>query len=268
MSEKILIFGTNDNATACAQRLFRAGFGISMVSRTTPSDLFYFRNYSSVISAGSRLINDIKAQTYADFLYHEQSKGPNLSLNAYIEFALQNRQISVLSANEFNIVSARFDYGIICDEQLYLSLKNNNPELILISCIPAKMEVCKYSIVPRGPYNGQVHYPFSEFEIPAGVEDKTIIYAEDEAVFIADKTAGDKIIEGEKIALLDNHPVLAPVEGYLAGILPSGIIVEKSQAIASISNLLTEDVKIIPQESFSIAGGVLEAILYDQKLND
>ena len=81
MFKKVLIIGTNDNATACAQRLFRSGFAISMVSQNIPTDLYYFRNYSSIVPTGSRIINNIKAHTFADYLYLQNDKDSRTNLN-------------------------------------------------------------------------------------------------------------------------------------------------------------------------------------------
>ena len=57
-------------------------------------------------------------------------------------------------------------------------------------------------------------------------------------------------------------------DGYIKGIMRSGVIVAKECELACISDEVDEDIKELPAVSISISGGVLEAILYDINLNE
>ena len=87
--KRVLILGTNDVATASAIRLFRSGFAVTLIANEISNDLFYFRNFSPVISLGSKIIQNIKAQCYSDLMFHAENDS-RLSLRQFIIFALQH----------------------------------------------------------------------------------------------------------------------------------------------------------------------------------
>lgn len=268
MSKKILIIGTNDIATASAQRLFRSGFAITMVSQNIPTDLYYFRNFSSVIATGSRNINNIKAQTFADFIYHQSDKDNSMNIDDFIEFTFKNRKISVLSESDIKEISTHFDYCIICDAHLFESVKIDTSGINVVSCVSQDYEFSKYKVITSGPHLGLVDYPYSEYKNREVADDKIVEIAASEGVFIAEKLPGDKVRKNDKIATIGDSVAKADSNGIIAGIMRSGVIVPKGHEIVCISNKLDEDVKVLPQNSNNISGGVLEAVLYDINLNN
>lgn len=266
MFDKVLITGTNDNATACAIRLFRSGFAVSMISPNLPTDLYYFRNFSTIIASGSKIINGIKAQTCADFLYHQQ-KSSAMPINDFIEFSFGNRHIPVLSETEIKELSLIFNYCVICDAGIFKALKTDPSVTAIISCVSKSYDFPSYRVIISGPHTGQVCYPFLDFVLSESADNTGIQVAAEEGVFIAEKQPGDVVHRNEKVATLAGKPVIAEYEGRITGIMHSGIIVPKGQAIIHISDKFSGDVRHLPQSSVAVAGGVLEALLYDKSLN-
>ena len=127
MHKKVLIIGTNDIATACALRLFRCGFPVVLISPPIAVDLYYFRNYSTVLVSGSKIIEGIKARSYADFLYN-LPQAPAETIDNFVNFSLNNRQIAVLGPEDFKKMSVRFDYCLVCDLSLMDTIKVNKAE--------------------------------------------------------------------------------------------------------------------------------------------
>ena len=84
MPEKILIIGTNDIASACALRLFRSAFNITMISPDIPLDLYHYRNFSNVQVSGSKMIDNVTARTLADFLYKQKDR-QDISLENFVK---------------------------------------------------------------------------------------------------------------------------------------------------------------------------------------
>jgi len=266
MHKKVLITGTNDIATACALRLFRSGFAITMISHNIPMDLYYFRNYSTVLASGSKMISNIKAQSYSDYLYNLEGK-TNKTLNEFVVFSLSNRQIAIVNQDEIKKITTSFDYMVICDEVLFGELDINISEIISISCVSKEYNFSKYNIILSGPKTGQVNYPFLEYDYAEKESKADIIYATEEGVFVAEKSPGDKINKNEKIAMLGESVIKSNSAGYLTGIMRSGLIIPKGQAVACISGEADEDIKEFPATAVSISGAVLEAVMYDMHIN-
>ena len=262
-SSTVLIFGTNDNATACALKLYRAGFSVTLVSNKTSLDMHFFRNFSSVLANGSKEINGVKAQSYADFLYH-QNVIEKPSLQNFINYNRKDNKISVLTKEDvFNIKIEQFNYIVICDSSICASINNNN--IITISC--QQNFDADYNIIQTGPNTGQVKYAFLEFE--SEEEDKlNIHYSELEGLFIAEKNPGEKCFKGEKLATIHSTPLISKFDGQIEGIVQSGIIVKKLDPLIYVGCNKNFRANILPLESFLIAGGVLESIMFHIALNN
>lgn len=263
--EKALIFGTNDNATACALRLYRAGFFVTLVSGNLSFDLHYFRNFSSVLSIGSKEINGVKAQSYADFLYNLQG-AEKYSIIEFIDFLNNDRKISVIREDDLKQIKHQgYDFCIICDAFILKELNQLEIDSVTISCV--KGHNTDYSILTSGPYGGQVNYKF--LDLPEKKIDSlsTYMYSTREGLFIAEKNPGDRCLKGERVAKIDELEITAKCDGLIDGIARSGVIIGKDKPIISIADNGKYDAKIIPVESFLIAGGVLEAIMFHRVLN-
>lgn len=263
-SNKILIIGTNDNATACALRLFRVGFYISLVSRKTSFDLHYFRNFSPVLSIGSKEINNVKAQSYADFLYNGEGAEKD-AVQGFIEFSNNDRKLCVLSEKDLGQIRPRqFDYCTICDSLLFNSLNIDPAGCVTISC---KKDInADYLVIEKGAFTGNVSYNF--LQIPGyDSQENNIIYSAMEGLFIAEKNPGEKCKRGERIARINNQDILSDRDGIIDGIIQSGIIVNENIPVISIGNQIKYNPKTLPLESFAVAGGVLEAVMFHKRQN-
>lgn len=264
-SPKVIIIGSNDYATACAIRLFRAGFRVSLVCKKPATDLYYFRNFSSVLSIGYKEINEVAVQSFADFIYHMHNTKLN-SIQEFIDFLDNDRKISALSEKDLNQIKLeQFDFCVICDSSLSFNQYSGDQYFITISCVADI--AADYSIVTSAVYTGNVNYKFLNFPLKEEAVDNKIIYSEKDGVFIAEKNPGETCHLAERIAKIDDIDVLASHAGYVDGILQSGLIVEKGSPIFSIVDGANFNPKILPEKSFSVAGGVLEAIMYHKSLS-
>jgi hypothetical protein len=266
--KNILIIGTNDIASACAIRLYRAGYGICMLGRKISYDLFCFRNFSSTLQLGSKTIENIKALSFADFLFNKTSS-LNLSINHYIDFTTQNRQISVLNEDDIQATDfSKFLYCINCDDDLFekISTKLNLP---VISCGDEKMDA-DYFVETCGTFLGRVKYPFLEFGYETiNTEDTFSINSPSEGVFFAEKSAGEFVKKNERIATVGNQEIYSSANGHILGVVNSGIIISKYREIFRLArDPIKYDITEIPVKAFSVSGGVLEAVLFHSNLKD
>ena len=160
--KNILVVGTNDTASACAIRLYRAGFGICMIGRKISFDLFSVRNFSPTLRQGSKTIENIRALSFADFLLHN-TQNLDLLINHFIDFTIQNREICILSEKDISSTNfQKFTHCIICDHVLFdlICLKL---DLTIISCGDENKVHADYYVETRGKYLGRVKYPFLDF---------------------------------------------------------------------------------------------------------
>jgi len=261
--DKILIIGTNDIATACAVRLFRSGFHVCLISNPIPFDIFYFRNYSSVFPMGSKIVNGVKALTYADFIYNNEKN--NFSLNEFITYSFQNRQIPVLNIDDFKKVNEElFSFFIAADSGLIKLITSSLTGLSVISCLPDKKDInADYFVYSKGNFTGMIDYPFVDYFDANEQNTFSSQFAESEGIFSAEKSPGDMVKTNERIGILGDTNINAKHGGYISGLMRSGIFVPKGMELIRIeTQQKLPDVKQLPSASFAVAGGVLEAIMY------
>ncbi len=266
--KNILIIGDNDAASACALRLFRAGFSICMVGWKTSFDLFSFRNFSLALQQGSKSIENVKALSFADFIFHNTSS-IDLSINHFIEFTVQNREISILSEDDISLTDFQmFTFCVNCNDDLFEMIEPRL-RIPIISCGEEEKAQADYYVGTSGNYLGRVKYPFLELKDEHKYKDDRIfVYSPVEGVFIPEKYPGDFVKKNEKIATIGQTDIFCTSSGYILGAVNSGVIIAKDKEIFCIArNPITGDISEIPPKYFSIAGGVLEAILFHSKLN-
>ncbi len=265
--KNIIIVGTNDIASANAIRLYRAGFGVCMVGQTISYDLFSFRNFSPVLQQGSKTIENIKALSFADFLFHNTSS-VDLSINNFVNFSLQDRQISVLEVDDIYAADFdKFNSCINCDTSIYNNIRTDL-DLTTITCGAKNNIQADYFVSSVGDFIGRVKYPFLDWkEEKSGTDNSFSIYSVEEGIFIAEKSFGEFVKKDEKIASINSSSVYSTKDGYILGVIDSGLIVAKDTEIFRLtSNPINSDITKINKDCFSIAGGVLEAILYHLNL--
>lgn len=277
-AETVLITGCSDLGTACALRLFRAGFRIILIEYDRPPDIYHTRTFGAAAYSGCKTIEKVTARTIANAV-EIGSIEPEASLHHFISFQSANREISLLSQSDSSILSEiNIDYTLIANSELYKSIKENLPESKLIGFSSSQsLQACGggYIISDEAPYFGRVIYPFldDEFIKPdtksRRKETLLQVKAPIEGVFTASKTVSDRVNKKEEIGKIGDIPILAPVDGQISGMLNSGIIITATTVFAEIDfSGGVKDVNIIPKENFCLAGAVLEAVLYDKQLNE
>ena len=266
--DRVLIFGTNDAATACGIRLYRAGFNIAIISSANPFDVYHYRNLSSMPAIGSKEIMGVKFLTFSDFLYnHTDDK--TYSIEQFFEFSSQNRWIPVFIQSDISITLTRlFNYSVFCDAVLINKCRDILPnETTTINCSDDVEFTADFSVFVNGAYMGLVNY-FHDFgSAEHSLANYHSVYADKEGIFIAEKSPGEKTFKGEKIASIADSIINSEIDGFVLGAIRSGIITPKNSEIMRLTETsITTDIRVLPPNAFSIAGGVVEAILYSKTL--
>jgi hypothetical protein len=261
----LLIIGTNDIASACAVRLFRAGFGVCMVGQKITYDLFGHHNFSPVLKHGSKLIENVKAISFSDYLYHSQSE-IDLSINNFISFTIQNREIAVIAANDLKKANLmKMAYCVNCEDVLFISLDLKFDKTI-ISCGREETLHSDYFIETVGLLKGRVRYPFNEMKnVAENSDDIFSIFSTCEGVFVSNKSPGDPVNKNEKIGSVGETDLFSGFSGFVRGMVAAGLIVGEDIEVFRLSRKSQPaDVTVLPADSYSVAGGVLEAILIEK----
>lgn len=82
-------------------------------------------------------------------------------------------------------------------------------------------------------------------------------------IFRAQKSIGDRITKGSVVAVVEDYPVIAQINGVLRGLLRDGVEVRRGMKVGDIDPRGKKEYCFtISDKARAIAGGVLEAILY------
>ena len=262
--KKILIFGSDDVATATAVRLFRCGFRPCLIDDFLGADLFSYRNFNLVPLLGTKNVDGVTALTFVGYM-ERQSTSADISTLGFIRDAWANRiipfvEMSELSPKLINLM----DYLIVCRPlpDKTLEIYSRPPTLALDSTV----SFAEYRVCAQGPCLGRVVYPFLDIDEPGKIsESPQVVKTESDGVFISFKTAGEHVNMGETLGTVDDEKVVAKESGFVHGLLRSGAYVVCGQAIAQISR--QQMPQLLPGKAYAVAGGFLEAIMYDQVLN-
>lgn len=273
----VLIIGSSDLGTACALRLFRAGFHVVILEKDYPLDIYHSRSFSSTVYSGFKSINNIKAKTYAQILEEDMLK-PNLTITDFIKFTTLNREIPVITEKDKTFLKKiKLNYIVVCDLVLFKNIKDNLPEDIRIIGFDAEINTKNftYTICNIGAYFGRVLYAFNELsssEIKVHLYKKNIyeqIKTPLEGVFQSSKSIDDLIHKKEEIGKINNIPILSPELGRINGILNSGVIIPAGTVFVEIDTSHSgQSGYVLSRDSFCLAGALLEVILYDIQLLD
>ena len=269
----VLILGAGELGTACALRLTRAGFPVFLLEEEKPFDIYQSRTFSSAVYLGNRTIEGITVRTMADALGRDIVP-EKTSTAEFVIFESANREIALIHPAQWDeIQSLKFHYVVTTKASLFSHERFAKWKVIGFS---AEIDVVNYSytVCDQGPFMGRVIYPFLAEHIQRqsshirdekpGQRIKTPI----EGIFEARKQINDVVYEKDVLATITGIPILSPERGRVTGLLNSGVIVPAGLEFMEISPLHSRvDGMVIPKESFTLAGAVLEAILFDRKLN-
>jgi len=276
MTTNILIIGSSDIGTACALRLFRSGFGIILLEYGQPLDLHHHRTFSSAAYSGRKTIDEITARTAAGAMDSGLTE-PDSDFKDFIRFQLKNREIPFITPqSKCKLNGLNCNYTIITDQGIYSAAKEFVPDgSKLIGFNDFDEEIGLDFLISCDPgYFGRVIYPSLKDTFTEEKKDKKedewpyLIRAPLEGVFVSSHSLSDRIFEKDEIGKIADIPILSPVSGRISGLLNSGIFVKAKTEFVEITALSSKNKdRTIPRSAFALAGGILEAILYDQRLS-
>lgn len=274
-STRVLITGSGDLASAAALRLFRSGFKVTLFASDRPMDIHHNRTFSNAVYNGEKTLEQITACTRSG----SAEKGdcqPETALHDFVKFTLANRQIPIFTEEDLaESASLLFEYVFSAETELFEKLPARLTEnSVHISKRGYKTDFLSHYQVCTDPVClGRVVYPFNRDAFAERPEEqrssdsKETVKAPLEGVFTTQRSVGSHIHEKQELGRINDIPILSPVSGKISGLLNSGLIIPAGTVFAEICSLSDPvPVKEISAASLSIAGAVLEALLYDLNL--
>lgn len=275
--KKVLIAGSDDLGSACALRLYRSGMRVTIVAQDRPLDIHYLRTFSGAVYSGSKTIEGVQGLTISGAIDSGDVE-PDILVKSFMEYQHADRKIPILTDSDLSSSkdAVDADYIIITDVNVFHNIRSVIPEDAKSIGFSDKAGefTANYLIGEKSPDTGKVFYPFldnipTEEKKPVDIRlNKIQIRAPIEGIFTASKQCGDHVFEKDEVGRIGEIPILSPDAGHITGLLNSGLIVKAGVVFAEISHAVNKNAHMqIPDHNFSLAGGVLEAVMYDQTIN-
>lgn len=255
----ILIRGAGDLATGVAHRLKKCGFDIVMTEISQPTTVRRTVAFSQAVYDKEVEVEGIKA-----ILAYEKNDIYNI---------IKNRDIPVIVDENAQIIEdIKPDVvidAIIAKKNLGTSINDANIVIGLGPGFEAGIDCHCVVETQRGHYLGKAIYDGSAIPntgVPGnigGYTNERIIRAGNNGKIMPVSKIGDYVEKGDIVAYVNKIPIFAQINGIVRGMLQEGLEVYKGMKSGDIDPRCEKNhCFTISDKARSIAGGVLEAILY------
>lgn len=259
MREVVVVRGAGDLATGVGYRLHRCGFKVLMLEIEKPLVIRRTVSYAQSVYDGEIVINGVK--------------GVRVSNQEEIDSAWEREEIPVLVDERARIVS-ELKPRIVVDAILAKKNLGTNIDMaeIVIGMGPgftAGVDVDAVVETKRGHYLGSVILEGTAIPntgVPGligGYDKERVIHSPADGKIEHISKIGDIVKAGQTIAKIGSTDVVVEISGVLRGLIQDGLEVQTGLKIADVDPRgEVEHCFSISDKALSIAGGVLEAIMY------
>lgn len=256
----VVIRGAGDIATGIGHRLYKSGFDIIFLEKEDPSMVRRKVSFSEVVYENEITIEGVKGKI-------SNSRKESLEL-------IKKGIIPVMIDDKGDYIK-KFNPKIVVDA--ILAKKNigttKNMADIVIGVGPgfeAGEDVHTVVETKRGHMLGKVIYkgkPEPNTGIPGnigGFTEERVLRAKEEGNINVIKDIGSLVEKGEIVAIIGEEKVEAKISGVIRGMIKDNYKVHKGMKIGDIDPRGEEKYcYLISDKARAVAGGVLEAILYN-----
>lgn len=255
----VLIKGAGDLATGIAYRLNRSGFKIVMTEIEKPTTVRRTVAFSQAVFDNQVEVEGVVAKLAKDM--------------DSVEKIIEKGDIAVVVDKDTKILKQLRPKvvidAIIAKKNIGTSISDADIVIAVGPGFEAKKDCHCVVETKRGHYIGKVILDGSAIPntgIPGEIGGYTverIIRATADGIIMPVVEIGDFVRKGQIVAYIDKEPVYAQIEGIVRGMLQKGLHVTKGMKSGDIDpRCKKEHCFTISDKARSIAGGVLEAILY------
>ncbi|MBC2581807.1 selenium-dependent molybdenum cofactor biosynthesis protein YqeB [Clostridium sp. DJ247] len=255
-----IVRGGGDIASGTIQKLHRSGFKVLVLEISNPTSIRRNVCYSEAIYEGETTIEGITSTLVNSI--------------TEIEIAWSENKIPVVIDPEgyyINIIKPEILIdAVLAKKNLGTKITMANITIAVGPGFEAGKDVHIVIETMRGHNLGKLIFEGSAMKdtgVPGdikGFSKERVIYSPSNGIIENVKNIGDVVRAGEVIAYVNNNEVLATIDGLLRGIIRNGSTVWYGLKIADIDPRISElkNCYTISDKARSIAGGVLEAVLY------
>jgi len=258
-SNLVLIKGAGDLASGTAHRLARCGYAVVMLDIGQPTVIRRPVSFAEAIYQGTCTVEGVTAELAA---------GPE-----QIRAVLAKGHIAVAVDQDWTLVSALKPAAVIDAVLAKTNLGTAIDEApVVIGLGPgftAGVDVHAVVETKRGHNLGRVILTGAaepNTGIPGvigGFGAERVLRAPAAGIFQPRREIGAQVVKGELVALVEDVPLTATIDGVLRGLLKSGLTVHQGMKVGDIDpRAEREHCFTISDKSRSVAGGALEALLY------
>jgi xanthine dehydrogenase accessory factor len=254
----ILIKGAGDLATGVATRLYRCGYMVVMTEIQNPMMVRRTVSFGEAVYATQVGVEGILARHVTDMHTVHQ--------------VLQQGIIPVLVDPKADCRTELLPVALV---DAIMAKKNINTRITDAPCVLAlgpgfAAGIDCHAVIEtnRGHSLGRVIYAGSaepDSGHPGSIDGKTeerILRSPVQGVIEGQAIIGDRVIEGQTLALVNGQPVITQITGILRGLIHSGIFVPAGTKVGDVDpRAEPAHCLLISDKAYAIAGGVLEAIL-------
>lgn len=255
----ILIKGAGDIATGIAVRLKNAGIQVVMTEIAIPTTVRRSVAFSRAVYEGSAVVENITARLVLDF--------------AQIPAVLQQDEIPVLIDPRCEVLKS-IHFDAVVDSILAKKNLSTDPTQapVVIGVGPgfSVPQDCHCVIeTQRGHDLGRCIYQGCAAKntgIPGEIGGYTVerlLRAPCDGIFHPILAIGDAVKAGQTVALVDDQPVTAQIDGIVRGLLQDNVPVKAGMKSGDIDPRgCYEHCFTVSDKARAVGGGVLEAILH------
>jgi len=254
----ILIKGAGDLASGIALRLHHAGLDIVMTEIAAPLSVRRTVSFSQAVYNGYAQVEDVKARL---------AKNGDEAADVFLK-----REIAVLTDPAAAIVKVLKPTVLV---DAIMAKKNTGTAIsdapLVIGIGPgfcAGLDCQAVIETQRGHSLGRVITKGSALPntgVPGdigGYSSERLLRSPADGVFRALASIGDNVKKGDTVAIVNEIPLKAGIDGMLRGLLPSGIFVKHGMKAGDIDPRAERSLCFtVSDKALAIGGGVLEAIL-------
>jgi xanthine dehydrogenase accessory factor len=261
----ILVKGAGETASGVAHRLFRSQFKVCLTEIAHPQTVRRGVAFSEAVYEGEKEIEGITAQLISspDLLFSNWEKG----------------KIPLLIDPNAEVIKLLKPDVLVDARMAKKNLGSSKSEAPLVIGLGPSFEAGKdvHVVIEtnRGQYLGKVILcgrAEPDSGIPdtiAGFSRERILYASQTGRFATVRHIGESVVEGELVGYIGQTPVKSQIKGIVRGLLRDGAEVRQGMKIGDIDpREVKEYCYTISDKDRAVAGGVLEAILYQLNTTD
>ena len=256
----VLMRGAGEMASGVAHRLHRSHFKICMLEIPNPLAVRREVSFCEAIYEGEKEVEGIRAK----FISSPQE----------IQSVWKESKIPLLvdpdgkETRSFLAFDVLID-AIVAKRNLGTQIKDAPLVIGLGPGFTAGKDVHMVIETNRGQHLGKVIQSGTaepDTGIPGeigGFTVERVLRTMKKGIFHPHKSIGERVNKGSVVAVVDDFPVIAQISGVVRGLLRDGVVVKKGMKVGDIDPRgKKENCFTISEKARAIAGGVLEAILY------